>query len=47
MPTLENIDSVRASSNAMEVEENGNLPYEPSKEKEEMGELLLKQSYPA
>ena len=45
-PTLENIDSVN-NSNATELTENGNLPFEPSKEKEEMGELLLNQSYPA
>ena len=46
MPTLENIDAVN-SSDAKEVTENGNLPLEPGKEKEEMGELLLSQSYPA
>ena len=45
-PTLENIDSVN-NSYATEVTENGNLPFEPSKEKEEMGELLLSQSHPA
>ena len=27
--------------------ENGNLPLKPSQDKDEMGELLLNQSYPA
>ncbi|KAJ7392479.1 hypothetical protein OS493_012145 [Desmophyllum pertusum] len=44
-PTLENMDSV--NNNSAEVTENGKLPLGPSKEKEEMGELLLNQSYPA
>ncbi|KAL9983938.1 hypothetical protein ACROYT_G006187 [Oculina patagonica] len=46
-PTLENLDSVNNNDSATELTENGQLPFEPSKEKEEMGELLLNQSYPA
>ncbi|KAJ7383015.1 hypothetical protein OS493_031185 [Desmophyllum pertusum] len=49
-PTLENMDSVNNNNNnnnSTELMENGNLPLEPSKEKEEMGELLLNQCYPA
>ena len=45
MATLENIDSV--NSNATEMTEKEQVPCEPSKEKEELGELLLKQDYPA
>ena len=43
--TLENMDSV--NSNSTELTDNGKRPFEPTKEKEEMGELLLSQSYPA
>ena len=43
--TLEDIDSV--NSNSTEVSTNEKLPFEPSKEKEDLGELLLSQSYPA
>ncbi|XP_078358937.1 organic cation transporter protein-like [Oculina patagonica] len=46
-PTLENMDSINNNSSAAEVTENGNFSFEPSKEKEEMGELLLSQSSPA
>ncbi|KAJ7375562.1 hypothetical protein OS493_040387 [Desmophyllum pertusum] len=46
-PTLENMDSVNNNNDSTELTENGKLPLEPSKEKEEMGELLLNQSYPA
>ncbi|KAJ7347143.1 hypothetical protein OS493_040183, partial [Desmophyllum pertusum] len=44
-PTLETMDSV--NNNYAEVTENGKLPLGPAKEKEENGELLLNQSYPA
>ena len=45
MPTLENMDSVnKDSSSKAENTENGNLPFKPGKDKEEMGELLLNQS---
>lgn len=48
MPTPENIDSVnKGSASKDENTENGNLPFKPEKDKEEMGELLLNQSYPA
>ena len=43
--TLENIESVNSSAIEMTEKEQG--PYEPSKEKEELGELLLKKEYPA
>ncbi|KAJ7381647.1 hypothetical protein OS493_039886 [Desmophyllum pertusum] len=46
-PTLENMDSVNNNDDSTELTENGKLPLGPSKEKEEMGELLLNQSYPA
>ena len=48
VPTPENIDSVnKGSASKDENTENGNLPFKPEKDKEEMGELLLNQSYPA
>lgn len=48
MPTLENMDSVNNdSASKAEIAENGNLPFKPGEDKEEMGELLLNQSYPA
>lgn len=48
MPTPENIDFVnKSSASKAENTENGNLPVKPGKDKEEMGELLLNQSYPA
>ena len=39
--TLENMDSVKTS--ASEMVETERVPCEPSKEKEELGELLLNQ----
>jgi len=48
MPTLENLDSVNEDSACKaEDTENGNLPLKPSEDKEDMGELLLNQSYKA
>ena len=48
MPTLENIDSVnKDSASKAENTEKGNLPFKPSEDKDEMGELLLSQSYSA
>ena len=44
-PTLENMDSVNSTSAEEPTDEK--LPFEPCKEKEDMGELLLSQSYPA
>ena len=39
--TLENMDSVNTSASEMVVTER--VPFEPSKEKEELGELLFNQ----
>ena len=39
--TLENMDSVNTSTSEMVVTER--VPFEPSKEKEELGELLFNQ----
>ena len=48
MPTLENMASVNSdSASKAEMAENGNLSFKPGENKEEMGELLLNQSYPA
>lgn len=48
MPTLENMDSVKKdSASKAEDTENGNLPLKPGEDKEDMGELLLNQSYHA
>lgn len=42
------MDSVNNdSASKAEIAENGNLPFKPGEDKEEMGELLLNQSYPA
>ena len=43
--TLENIESVDSSATGMT--EKKKVPCEPSKEKEELGELFLKQDYSA
>jgi len=44
MATLENMGSV--NNNATEMTEKEQVPFEPSKEKEELGQLLLSQGYP-
>ena len=43
--TLENIDSVNSSPSATEMTEMEQVPHESTKEKDELGELLLKESY--
>ena len=45
MATLENMDSVNSS--ATEMTEKEQVPCEPSKQKEELGELLLNHDYHA
>ena len=48
MPTLENMDSVnKDSASRAENTEKDNLPSKQDQDKEEMGELLLNQSYTA
>jgi len=44
MATLENMDSV--NNNATEMTEKEQVSFNPSKEKEELGQLLLSQGYP-
>lgn len=43
--TLENIDSVNSSARATEMTQKEQVLYEPTKEKEEFGELLVKESH--
>ena len=44
MATLENMGSV--NNNATEMTEKELFPFKPSKEKKELGQLLLSQGYP-